>query len=499
MKIHLIAPPHLYDKAKSSGGINPPMGLMYLSSFLKKNGHNVTLLDCALEAPGKINNAGKFLYRGLEFDEIISRIDKNTDLIGISNLFSCAFPLVSELCAAIKNKFDIPIVLGGANATALSSFVLRDKNIDFVVLGEGEFVILNLCKYFQGEKKLQEIDGLAYKKENGIVINEKKEYISNLDELPFPDREFTDIKKYYDIEEAHGATRFLWTPIITSRGCPFVCTFCTSSLWANKWRARSAKNVVDEIEYCVKKLGIKEFLFEDENFTLDKNRVLEICDEIIERNLDIAWQTPNGIRASVTNESTLLKMKKSGCYSIVLAPESGSERVLEEIMNKQQDLSKVVTLAKYAKEIGLLVTIYLMMGLPGEKKEDLQFTVDFANKLAKIGVDEVVVSPFNPLPGSVLFEKILKIGKYQLNNDLLLSLFATSDLSKAKSWSEYLLDEDITNFKRKAFAQFHIYKAIYHPIRTLKSVYNICLGRQEIRTERAIKSYLKRYIVSSFR
>ena len=497
MKLTLINPPQLFSETQVAAGIIPPLGLLYLTSYCKSRGYLVDFIDSVVEAPkktNKIQSEKEYLScRGLDFNEIIERIDIKSEVIGISNLFSFAFPIALELSKAIKKKHpQMIVVMGGAHVSAVPIDTLKFDSIDFVVIGEGELSFVDLLDKLKNKNNdFSTVDGLAYKKDSKIIVNPKIRYIKDLDSLPFLDREAVNLTKYYRAHEAHGPTQLKWTPIISSRGCPFQCTFCTApKLWNRQFRARSAKNVVDEIEYCVKKYNIEEFHFEDENFTLDEERVWQICDEIKKRGLKIKWQTPNGIRASVTTIKTLKRMQEAGCYHVVFAPESGSARVLNEIMNKEQDLAKVTELVRFSSKINLKTCAFFMLGLPGETKQDVKLTIAYAKKLARLGLDEVVFSLFIPLPGSILFDSLREKGAI-INNWA--SLVAIGDMASAKSWSEDITDKQLNRLRIKAYLIFYLNKAIFHPVKVLRMTINVIRKKQTLKTERVLITFLKRF------
>lgn len=493
MKILLINPPQVFSKTQVAAGVIPPLGLLYLASFLREQNHEIAFFDSVVEAPEQVTHLENGVtVRGLDFKQILSRIEKDTDVVGISNLFSFAFPVVSQLCELIKKKFPhVKIVLGGAHPSAIPKQCLRDSKADFVVIGEGEETMKKLLDCLsRKKKKFEDIDGIAYLQNKKIIINPKKIYIKDLDEIPFPARDLVEWEKYYSTHEAHGPSQERWTPILSSRGCPFLCTFCTSRLWDRKFRARSAKNVLEEMEHCIKNYRIKEFHFEDENMTLNNKRVQEICKGIIKKGWKIKWQTPNGIRASVTDKKTLNLMKKSGCYHITVAPESGSKRVLEKIIKKEQNLKKVSEIIMHSSKLGLRTAAYFVIGLPGETVSDAELSIKYACKLAKEGLDEVVFSNFVPLPGSELFDKLENEGK--LKKDWT-SYTTIGDLSKSLSWSEYISNDNLQNLRKKAYLKFHITKTIHHPLKVVRSILNILMRKEELKTERVMITFMKRY------
>lgn len=492
MKIVLINPPQIYTKTWIASGIVPPMGLLYLAASLKQCGHEPIIIDSVVEAPNNTYSMGDNIGgRGLNFTDIIARIPDNVALIGITNLFSFAFPLVRELTKEIKKVYPaIPVVVGGAHPSATPLETVSEPSIDFVVISEGDKTIVELADNMREYNAIKKIDGLAYKDEKGIPsLNPKTKFIENLDSISFPARELVPFGKYYEIGRAHGPTQDKWTPILSSRGCPYQCTFCTPKLWDRRYRARSAQNVIAEIEECIKKYGIKEFHFEDENLTIDRKRIIEICNGIISKKLDIRWQTPNGIRASVTDKEMLNIMKEAGCHHITFAPESGSVRVLSEIIKKQQDLAKVTALVSHASHLGLKTAAYFVSGLPGETVQDVEMSIDYACQLAKIGLDEIAFSRFVPLPGSELYEKLIREGKFNADWK---SLISTGDLSEAKSWSEHISSRKLQQLRRKAYSKFYLTRMIYHPFKVMRSIINIIRRTEELKTERTFINLFRR-------
>ena len=479
----------MYAKSWVTAGVNPPLGLMYLSASLRNNGYSPSIIDAVVEAPNNIFEIDDgFSGRGLSFKDIISRIPIDAGLIGISNLFSFSYPLVRRLTYEIKENFpEKLIVLGGAHPSATPIQTVSESSIDFVIISEGDLTTVELADNLDNSMALSKIGGLAYKSENGKpVFNPKTRYIENLDSVPFPKRNSVPLELYYEIGSPHGACQGRWTPILSSRGCPFQCTFCTPNLWDRRYRVRTAENVLSEIEQCMKDFNITEFLFEDENFTVNKKRTLEICNGIINKKLNIRWQTPNGIRASATDEEMLDAMKRSGCHHITVAPESGSERVLNEIIKKQQDNNDVTKVVKYASKIGMKTAAFFVSGLPGETVEDVEMSTDYACTLAKEGLDEIAISRFVPLPGSELYEKLVREGKF---DGSWLKLTAANDLSLEESFSEQISTEELNRLIRKAYLRFYITRTFFHPFKILMSIVNLLRKKAELKTERTLINF----------
>jgi len=495
LKVCLINPPQVFAKTQVASGVTPPLGVAYLAAYLLEDGHNVQVIDALGEAPSVITSfiKGSFL-RGMNFNDILDRIEPDIDVIGISNLFSFAYPAVELLSKKIKEKFpDKTLILGGPHPTAMYKEILDDvPEVDYVSIGEGEESLLRLLMYIEGKLHRAELKGLATRNENGeTVLLESQKRILDLEQgnVPFPARELLPMESYIQTQESHGSSNGRWTSLLSSRGCPYGCTFCFSR--RTRWVKRSAKDVVDEMEYCIEKWGIEEFHFEDDNMTINIQRLIEICDEIIRRDLKIKWQTPNGIRASRTNEIMLQKMKDSGCEHITLAPESGSERVLSEIIQKGKDfnLEQLKECGAAAHKIGLKVAAYFILGLPGETRDDMNKTIDYAKQLAKVGVDEAGFGLFIPLPGTPLWDMS---SEYVKDMDWI-DLLTIGDLGSAVSFNSEVNSDELQKVRRKAYLMFFIYKFRYHPISFVRSIWNVIQDREETKTERSVRQLLQRF------
>lgn len=498
MLVTLINPPQFFSKLQFAAGVIPPLGLMYLSSFLRSKGHDVQIIDSVVERSDNYYNIeDEISCRGMNIDDIICRIQDDVKLIGITNLFSFAFPIVRKLSKEIKKVFPaVPIVVGGAHPSATPIETIQNTCIDYVIISEGEKTLNELVENIDHEEYIRRLDGICFERKNGeLVFNPKTKFIENLDSLPFPSRDLVPLEQYYRVHEAHGPSKDRWSPVISSRGCPFKCTFCTSNLWNRHYRYRTPENVVDELEECVKRFGITEFHFEDENLTLNKKRTIDICNEIQKRHLDIRWQTPNGIRASVTDREMLSNMKASGCFHITVAPESGSKRVLNEIIHKNQDLEQIKDVVGFSSAIGLKTAAYFVIGLPGETTEEVNMSIRFACELARSGLDEVAFSNFIPLPGSELYKKLM--GKGLFKNDWK-SMISIGDLTKSVSWSEHIPSKKLQQLRNKAYLKFFLVKSLYHPVRILESILNVLTTKEELKTERILITFLKRFRVSGF-
>ena len=406
-RILLIEPsitrPKEFDIKKIRIGIVPPLGLAYIASVLIKNGFEVKIVDCLIEGSlkGEKYSTDKIRY-GLS-DKKIKKIIENysPDVVGVSCAFSAKeFDVLNIFEISKKINKEIITLTGGAHPTNAYQQMLINENLDYVILGEGEYSTLELLLALDKKKGIKKIDGIAYKKNNKILVNPKKKFIENLDELPLPARHLLKMNKYIYTSSPHsGIKRQPFTSIISSRGCPNLCSFCViRNIWGQKTRFRSAQNVLKEIEHLIKTYGIKEIHFEDDNLTVNKNRIKAILQGIINKGWDLTLNSPSGLSLITLDEELLTLMKKAGYYSISIAIESGDVDILR-LMRKPVNLNKALEVIRIARKVGLKTKGFFILGYPGETKTQMQKTVNFA---AKSNLDWSIFFIATPIPGSEL-------------------------------------------------------------------------------------------------
>lgn len=421
-KILLIEPPVTrpsdFGAKRVRIGIVPPLGLAYLAAVLEKNNYEVKIYDCLIE--GRLEGEPykeKFLRYGLSDDEIKKEIKNfSPDIVGVSCLFSAKEMDLLNVCRFAKEVDEnIITVAGGAHPTMKYNEVLKDRNLDFVILGEGEYSFLNLIETLNKNGDLSRVDGLAFKNGSRISLNPKTKYIENLDELPLPARYLLKMEKYMNTSSPHsGIRRHPFTSMITSRGCPNRCTFCViRNLWGPRARFRTAKNVLLEIEHLIKTYGIKEIHFEDDNIMVDNKRARELFSGIIDNKWDLSLNSPSGLAVATLDEDLLSLMKKAGYFSIAIAIESGDANVLK-LMRKPVNLEKVRGVVDAARKVDLKVKGFFILGYPGETKEQMQRTIDFA---AGVSLDWAIFFVATSIPGSEL-ESVCKEKGYLVDKNL---------------------------------------------------------------------------------
>ena len=330
--------------------------------------------------------------------------DIKPDIVGISAAYSALAADSHEVAKLVKQvNPEIFIVFGGAHASSLPKLVLQDQNVDAVAVGEGEATLLELVQALENSKGVYRVPGTLIRENNDIVINKPRPYIEDLDSLPFPARHLLPMDVYIQRPKfmRDFSLRQPRASLVSSRGCPRNCTFCSiHSVWGHKWRKRNAFKVVDEIEFLVNEYGIREISFMDDNLTLDKQRMLDICDEIIRRKLDIRWCTPNGVAIWTLDKELLTKMKASGCWKLTFGIESASPET-QKFIGKLIDLEQANEIIKQANSLGMWTHSTFIIGFPYETMSDIDQTIKYA---VDSDLDIAVFFVATPYPGSKLHE-----------------------------------------------------------------------------------------------
>jgi len=441
-RIVLIAPPRFEKEIDNFLPQN--LGLGYIASYLEDYGHKVAIIDALAEGwhQRRFLKDKKLYLRGLSFKEIMNMVPMDSDFIGITIPFAGSIKIVAELAYFLKKNFPrIPIVSGGIAPSIDPLNVLSNKGIDMVIRGGGEIPMLKLVS----DEEYSKINGLIFKTDRGIFHNGAQlELIENLDLMPFPARHLLPMNKYLSLS-GRGRKDLKTASILTSRGCPFNCTFCSiHHIYGYKWNGRSANNVLLEIEELIEKYKIEHIEFEDDNLTLESRRANQIFDGLIKMDKKITWSTPNGIRIDTLNKTLLTKMKKSGCVTLFLSIESGDPEVLK-IMNKQLDLNKVEEVVKICGELDINTSGIFIVGYPGETRESFKKTVNYINKLKKLGLVGVGASIAKAYPGTKLRDMCEK-------NDYLID---KNRYAEGRAIGEYV------DIKTSYFSQNEIYERLY--------------------------------------
>lgn len=393
MKIALVYPPILNsiqttlpDFVNENEGYFPPLGIMYLASYLKKYDTECDIL--AIDA----------VAERLDHSQIAQKINSfAADIIGIS---CWTFSLPDSLKVAGEIKKLMPqalICFGGPHVTIYPEETVNFKEVDFAIMGDGEKPFKELVSQLKTGSDLNLVPNIYYKKNGRIHKSIASRRETDLDSLPFPDRTVMPIDRYYSLMDKERPL----TTMVTSRGCPFKCTFCFQH--DTGWRPRSVANIISEIEHCLE-LGIKNFFIFDETFTVNKKRVMNICEEIKRRGLKIVWSCRS--RVDTIDEEMIDGLADAGCKRISFGVESASGDVLERL-NKKIKISQAKAAFRLAKKRNITSLADFMIGCPGEDKPK---TYDSIRLAVELDPDYAQFSLFTLFPATKLYEEALRAG-----------------------------------------------------------------------------------------
>lgn len=452
MKIVLINPPFLFHHNRPVGP-SQCLGLRSLSAVLKKQGHSVSIIDALSDGLTNVRPYANGFIFGLGLECITARIPTDTELIGIGVPFSQLAPIAHDLIATLRNcRPNARIVMGGVYPSTQPKLALTSQ-ADFIVIGEGETAICDIA----AGKDPASIKGVYTKNDLGRSGEFKQaEIVSRLDDLPFTDYELPGVERYFMSTRYFG--RDNTASIVTSRGCPYACEFCSiHPVYGNRWRSRSSKNVLDEIGLLNKRFGIRRIEFEDDNLTLDRGRAAEIFEGINRMNEEgaaITWCTPNGIRIDTLDAELIRLMKISGCESITMALEHGDPEILR-VMNKNMDLEKAFhVITQCIKHEIPSITLFILVGYPGETRKSFGKSKRYIRRILSLGRN-INIQPniVQPYPGTKLLERCRSFG-YIKDDDIDNFLVRRDVISTAETVSITTPEFDVREVYRRQYLLF---------------------------------------------
>ncbi|MEI6348624.1 MAG: radical SAM protein [Bacteroidota bacterium] len=418
-KIYFLYPPISKQERYSSdignaGGEQIPLGVYYLASFIRQYNYEV-----------KITDAEVLKFTATEIIEEIAAF--NPKYVGISST-TVAFHRALEIAIEIRKVFPkICILLGGPHVTSNPEHALSSGVFDFGVLREGEITLKELLETLNNNGNLSLVNGIAYLNESKkLVINSPREYIENLDELPFPAFDLL-----YDLNlHTPPPSNYKTLPVInmiTSRGCPSMCTFCDNSIFGRKYRKRSAENIVAEIKHLQQLFGIKEFAFVDDTFLIDKKRIYALFELLEQENISFYWTCMS--RINNTDYDFLKFLKSKGCWHISFGIETGDEGILK-LIKKNISLEKTKDVIRWCKQLKIKTKGFFIIGHPGETLETINKTIKFACKLP---LDDIVATINTPIPGSEQYAEASQYGSLDI-----------ADWSKYNYWRPVFVPNGLT-------------------------------------------------------
>ena len=430
--------------------ISPPIGLGYLATALRKAGHEAKILDCAKER-----------FDLDAFGQFVKKV--RPDAVGFQ-VWSCDVPNVRESLQIVKAvNPNIVTIIGGAHPSGVVEDSLRHfENADFAFKGEGEVGLPLLIDKLSGRKNtaFTDVPGLIWREEGTIRANPPV-FVDDLDSFGFPAWDLMDPGTYPKAPHQGFMKAFPIAPIFTTRGCPYACTFCaTETIMGKKVRYRSVNNVIEEIRLLRDKYKIKEIHVEDDNFTINKRYVKEFCNKLVDGKIGVFWYCSSGIRLDLLDEEVLSLMKKANCYTLTIAIESGSQRVLD-LMKKDLTLEEARKQIALMNKTGYKPTGLFMIGFPGETRQEMEETLRFA-----MGLDlkRAQFAIFHPLPGSEIFNELAAKGELR---DLDWTKLKPSE---AAYESKEISAKELKSFQRKAFLIFHLRpRILFYQLKEIQS------------------------------
>jgi len=431
MKLLLIILPmsskEKYGTLADVGTLYPSLGLAYVAAYAEMDGHEVKVIDCEAEEKG--------------YDDINTiALGFQPDLVGMQT-YCTNINKVFKIAKSLKGIVKTRVVLGGAHATLDPMGAITNEHVDFVIRGEGEIGLARLLKAL-GSKTFSDIPGLVYKENNEIKINKPVEPMPCLDDIPFPARHLFPMDRYHSSANLRGKRTL---NIMTSRGCPFRCLYCAGSLiFGTSHRFNSTERIIEEIKSLKEKYNIDSLQFYDETFTLNKERINELCDTMIKEKLNLEWSCFT--RVDLVSKDLLTKMKEAGCYLIFYGLESGVQRLLD-LIEKDITLQACEKAIKISHKLGIETWASFMLGLPTETLEDSYRTIDFAIELSPTFAQFTFATPF---PGTGLYDLAACHGKVK------------TDWGNFTGWSEAAFiphgrkEEEMKSLVKLAYRRFYL-------------------------------------------
>ena len=496
--VTLLRPPLLVPVWSDSVPLTPPIGPAYLAASLLHAGHRVRIVDGLGENPFQVTPlfGGKILGIGLRSEEIVVRIEPDTELVGVSCMFSQDWPEIRRLIQLVRRRFpSVPIVAGGEHITATAAFTLATTpEVGVCVVGEGEETLVELASAMKGGAALDGIPGLVIRTDDGGSRSTgPRTRIRALDEIPWPAWDLVPLNRYLDHGLGYGVNRGRSMPMLATRGCPYECTFCSSpEMWTTRWYARSPERVLEEIRAYQDRYGATNFDFFDLTAIVKRSWIVEVTQLILARGMHFTWQLPSGTRSEAIDGEVSRLLFASGCRNVSYAPESGSPEVLKRI-KKVVKLERLEASVAGAVRAGLNVKLNIIMGFPDESRQELGQTVRFLIRMAIAGVHDMSVSLFSPYPGSALYEDLRASGRIpDLSDEYFLSLCAYKDFAQSVSYTDGLRPAVLNVYRIAGFTAFYGIQYLLRPWRLFRLIVNLIQRRQESRLDKSLQDFANR-------
>src|SRR5437773_1207249 len=357
----LVRPPGVETFRIGTSTLVPPLGLAYIAGALEANGCRVHVIDALAEAPKTHTRYFQGYLVGLALADVAGRVPADARVVGIACMFTHEWPMVVHLVRLIKERRpDVCVVVGGEHVTAMPEFSLVTSRADVLVLGEGEETTVELVAAVTSETSLDAVEGIAFRRNDEIVVNRRRARHLAIDDIPRPAWHRFDLKTYHEHRFVGGVySSSLTVPMLATRGCPYQCTYCSSpNMWTTRWIARDPSAVADEMEHYIAEYGAGNFPFYDLTAVIQKEWIVAFCREIIARKLDITWQLASGTRYEAIDDEVAELLKGSGMINMAYAPETGSDLTRRDIKKKIRSAHQMIPAASYSDQLGRFALFY---------------------------------------------------------------------------------------------------------------------------------------------
>jgi anaerobic magnesium-protoporphyrin IX monomethyl ester cyclase len=486
-KITIICPQlvTLHQDNLGSGIPYMPIIAAYLAAVLREK-YDIGVIDSFGENPLNAWAEDRYIIQGITFDETVRKIpaDCRYCILYVSTVM--ANYVLHKTIRLIKENYPLMRIILIENSQGVIGCPLKfiykdffDSGADYIIQGECEENVPALINNLEhgDNSAISSIPGIIYKKTDGrYTVNNDTNINYGLDSLPFPAWDLFPVKNYWKLGYSHGPMQGNYLSVMTSRGCPFNCSFCVvPSMNNNKWRARSPKNVVKEFEFLSAEYNVSEFHLEDLNPTTNEKRIIDICRLIIDRDLKITWKLASGSKIETISIDTLSLMKQAGCNYISFSPESGSKKILK-LMNKPFKHKFALEMTSEMNRLGIRSQACFVLGFPGEDSFDRFLTQKYIKELTRAGIDEIALFIMTPIPGTKTFDLFKGYSDY-------------SELTFAPTWrNDY---PELCRFRNMTYLKFLLFKLIFHPFKVIKQPFDLLRKKFETKSEMNIYRLIK--------
>ncbi|MEO8601512.1 MAG: radical SAM protein [bacterium] len=463
----------------------PPLGLAYIAGSLRAAGYTPVVLDALGEGCDRYSLfpslKGDLLVQGYGIDDIVDRLPEGLDVLGIGHLFLHELRFLQALLPRLKARFpDTAIVLGGETATGMWDELLRMlPEVTACILGEGEQAFLALLRSWERGTGLAQVSSLAYRVDGVPRQNARAARARDIDAIPWPAWDLFPVERYLEAGIRSGVNRGRSMPLLTSRGCPFTCAFCSApTMWGTTYVGRDPAMLLDEIESLMRRYQVTNFDLRDLSAALSKGWIRRFHAEVMSRGARFTWQIPQGTRSESLDGESLRLMYEAGCRNFGYALESTSPAVITR-MRKKVVPARLMASVREALRLPLHVEIFFIIGYPGETTADHLSYLRAIVRLAWMGAQALSVMQFNPYPGSADFFRLRDEGRIDFADDdyVYSSLFRTT--GQSPSVQSHFSTRHLVVFQYLCLVLFWGLQFLFRPWRLARLVWNLLNVREE--------------------